>query len=213
MKKAKNSAFENKLLAFRALRTGLRFAPTNWRMWANYMLISIDVGELAECARAMTRLVEEPSASVPLDIEVLDKLVDAVTRDDWNGGTPVVPPTTSNEGFGLLPIVERLFDSTILPRISDDPRLYRCHARLLRWKEDWNAALEDHLKAYRVGPVTQQVVEREESSFKEAAREVEELVGVLEALGPKAKMQGRKGDWKFTAKGVVRTFMGRTKDM
>lgn len=73
--------------------------------------------------------------------------------------------------------------------------------------------MDDYLKAYRVGPVSDQAAEREEGRFKEAAREVEELVGVLEGLGPRAKEKGRKGDWRFTAKGIVRTFMGRTKDM
>lgn len=188
------------------------------------MLISIDVGELAESARAMTRLIENKPEGTPIDIDVLDKLVDSVTRDDWNNGSPSVPPTTSNEGFGLLPIVERLFDVVILPRVSDDARLWRCHARLLRWKEDWEGAMGDYMKAYRVGIVSDQTVERESEKFKEAAREVEELVGLLEVLGPKAKAKSQmggdgeggkvgKGGWKFTAKGIVRTFMGRTKDM
>ncbi|RSH93866.1 hypothetical protein EHS25_006516 [Saitozyma podzolica] len=216
--------FENKLLAHRALRQGLRYAFNNWRMWQNYTVVSIDVGELAEAARAFTRVVEElasrnPSAAV--DADVLDKLVDAVTRDDWSQ-RDIVVPKTSNEGFGLLPIVERLFDVTILPRISDDPRVWRAHARLMRWKEDWSAAVEDYLRAYRCGTSSDARVERELERWKEAVQEIEDLVDVLSLLGPKAAAQAsdadadatgkKKGDWRFQARGIVRTFMGRTKE-
>lgn len=207
-------SFDNKLLAFRALRQGLRHAHHNWRMWQNYMIIAIDVGELSESARAMTRVIEEinqKDAAVSIDTDVLDKLVDSVTREDWNGGTPKI--TTSNEGFGLLPIVDRLFDHVILPRVSDSPRVWRSHARLLRWKEDWGGAMEDYLRAYRCGVAQDPAIERDAAKWREAVEEIEELVTVLSALGPKVvKPEGEKrGDWKFQAKGIIRTFMGRTR--
>ncbi|WVQ84753.1 hypothetical protein IAT38_006910 [Cryptococcus sp. DSM 104549] len=218
--------FENKILAFRALRQGLRHAYTNWRMWQNYMIVSIDVGELSEAARAMTRVVEEVANRDPLlavDPDVLDKLVDSVTRDDFSlskdESTKVVPKS-SNEGFGLLPIVDRLFDVTILPRISDSPRVWRAHARLLRWREDWEGALEDYLRAYRCGVVADEKVEREVEKWREGVTELEDLVAVMSQLGPKAKAAAeaadggakKKGDWRFQARGLVRTFMGRTRE-
>ncbi|OCF44185.1 TPR repeat-containing protein [Kwoniella heveanensis CBS 569] len=220
--------FENKLLAYRALRQGLKHSYNNWRMWQNYMIISIDVGELSEAARAMTRVVEELATKDPIlavDPDVLDKLVDSVTRDDYSLlEQGEVVPTSSNEGFGLLPIVERLFDHTILPRISDSPRVWRAHARLLRWKEDWAGAQEDYLRAYRCSVVSDERVERDLEKWREAVQEIEDLVAVLSQLGPKAKAQEeakqkdgeepkkKKGDWKFQARGLVRTFMGRTRE-
>jgi len=179
------------------------------------MIIAIDVGELSESARAMTRVIEEMPAStnhsITIDVDVLDKLVDSVTREDWNGGERKV--TTSNEGFGLLPIVDRLFDTVILPRVSDSPRIWRCHARLLRWKEDWSGAMEDILRAYRSGMAQDPAIERDVVKWREAVEEIEEVVTVLSALGPKVvKGEGeKKGDWRFQAKGIVRTFMGRTR--
>ncbi|WVQ69822.1 uncharacterized protein L199_008043 [Kwoniella botswanensis] len=216
-------SYENKHLAWRALRQGLRFAYANWRMWQNYMIVSIDVGELSEAARAMTRVVEELSNKDPVlavDPDVLDKLVDSVTRDDYSLlKEGKVVPKTSNEGFGLLPIVERLFDVTILPRISDSPRIWKTHARLERWKENWQNALEDYLKAYRCSIVSDESVERDLEKWKEAINEIEILVATMSQLGPKAKNQQeeagetkKKGDWKFQARGIVRTFMGRTRD-
>jgi hypothetical protein len=196
-------------------------------MWQNYTVVAIDVGELSEAARALTRVVEELAPRQPhsaVDADVLDKLVDSITRDDWSQ-RDVVVPKTSNEGFGLLPIVERLFDQTILPRISNDSRVWRSHARLQRWKEDWEGAIEDYLRAYRCGPVHDQGVEREVEKWRGAVQEIEDLVDVLRLLGPKAAAQAekqgvngdsdrgkKKGDWRFQARGIVRTFMGRTRE-
>jgi hypothetical protein len=125
-----------------------------------------------------------------------------------------VVPKTSNEGFGLLPIVERLFEVTILPRISDSSRVWTSHARLLRWKEDWNGAMDDYLKAYRCGIASDLGVETDLAKFKQAVVEVQELVDLMQAVGPRgdgAGAGGKKSDWRFTARGLVRTFIGRTK--
>lgn len=213
-------SYETKQLAWHALKSGLRTSYDNWRMWQNYMVVSVDVGELSEAVRAMTRVVEVMGTKDPLvavNPAVLDKLVDAVSRDNWNAGNGPEdgrPPPTSNEGWGLLPLVDRLFDQTIFPRINDDPRVWRAHARLLRWKEDWAGALEDYVRAYRADVVTDERVERDRTRWREAVREVEDLVATFQLLGPRVpKVEGKKGgDWRFQARGIVRTFMGRSKD-
>lgn len=210
-------SFENKQLAYHALRSGLRSSYNNWRMWANYMVVAIDVGELNEAARAQARVVEEmfdKDPVVAVDPDVLDKLVDSVTRDEWNGGEPAQPPTTSNEGWGLYPVVDRLFEKTILPRISDNPRVWRAHARLLRWKEDWAGAIDDYIRAYRAEVADDERVERDVKRWREAVNSIEDLVATLEQLGPRVpKVEGKKGgDWRFQARGIVRTFMGRTRN-
>ena len=53
--------FTNRLLAFRALKQGLKFRYDSWQMWANYMVVAMDVGELGEACRALGRVVEERS--------------------------------------------------------------------------------------------------------------------------------------------------------
>jgi hypothetical protein len=189
-------------------------------MWQNYMVVAIDVGELAEAVRAMTRVVEEMAARDPVlavDPAVLDKLVDAIARADWNNGAGPAdgkPPSTSNEGWGLLPLVERLFTTTILPRVSDSARVWRSHARLLRWKEDWAGAVDDYLRAYRVTVASDERVERDRTRWREAVEEIEDLVATLSQLGPRIpRVEGKKGgDWRFQARGIVRTFMGRTRE-
>ncbi|ORX33811.1 hypothetical protein BD324DRAFT_638689 [Kockovaella imperatae] len=212
--------FSDKLMAFRALRQGIKFAPNNWRMWSNYMIIAGDVGELAESARAMGRVIEHRKADSSravmgeVEFDVLDKLVDSVTRDDHalvKQGSLL--SKSSNEGIGLLPILDRLFDHSILARVSDQPRVWRAHGRLARWKEEWKIAMEDYIRAYQSGPSCLPGVETDKDKFAAAVLELEELVGVFQALGPKIpKEEGKKaGDWTFQARGLVRTFIGRTR--
>ncbi|QRV73325.1 tetratricopeptide repeat domain-containing protein [Ceratobasidium sp. AG-Ba] len=206
--------FTNKILAFRALKQGLKYSYENWRMWQNYVIVAVDSGELSEACRALGRLVElrsgkEGSASV--DIEVLERLVDAVTRAPPDEDEPDANQQrvrNADEGHGLFPGVYDLFSRVILPRVSDSPRIYRAWARLLMWRArsktathlraTWTDALNAHMDAYRSGVV-----------------EIEEMVDVMRNLGPRAQeedAEGKKGGtWQFQAKSLVRTFMGRTK--
>jgi hypothetical protein len=197
------------MLAFRALRQGLKFSYENWRMWANYMVVAVDVGELAEAARAVSRVVEERAEKDDagcVDEEVLERLVDAVTRvpadqpaDDAAGRSP-------NEGHGLLPRVLDLFERTLLPRVSS-PRIFRAYARLLTWQGRWADALKTHLDAYR-GGLAGQMIKGETAKWSEAVEEVGEVVDVLRNFGPRT--EGSR--WLFQARSIVRTFMGKTKD-
>ncbi|KAH9927341.1 uncharacterized protein B0H18DRAFT_1094527 [Fomitopsis serialis] len=184
---SKSIPFSNKMLAFRALKQGLKFAYDNWRMWSNYMIVAMDVGELSEACRALGRI----DGAESVDADVLDRLVDAVTRAPANpddavegsgsGGQAVLNP---NEGHGLLRRVNDLFERTILPRVSS-PRIFRARARLLTWQGETDV-----------------------QKWREAVGEVEEMVDVLRNFGPRA--EGFK--WKLQARSILRTFMGRTKD-
>ncbi|KAF8513894.1 tetratricopeptide repeat domain 27 [Gautieria morchelliformis] len=183
--------FANKILAFRALQRGLKFSYENWRMWANYMVVAMDVGELAEATRAVTRVVEqraEKDGAACIDEEVLERLVDA--------------------GHGLLPRVVDLFERTLLPRVSS-PRMCRAYARLLTWQGRWTDALKAHLDAYR-GGVAGQITKSETDvvKWREAVGEVVDVVDILRNFGPRA--DGSR--WLFQARSIVRSFMGKTKD-
>jgi hypothetical protein len=206
------------MLAFRALQQGLRFSYENWRMWMNYMIVAMDVGELAEASRALGRVVEERAAKVgadAVDEDVLDRLVDAVTRapshpDDAIEGVAIANNTVRNpaEVHGLLRRVTDLFERVILPRVSS-PRIFRARARLLMWQNRWEEALRAHLDAYRTGVAGK--MERGEADVKrwrEGVYEVEETVDLLRNFGP--RVEGLK--WKLQAKSILRTFMGRTRD-
>lgn len=207
----KSIPFSNKMLAFRAMKHGLRFSHNNWRMWANYMIVSMNVGELFEAARALGRVVEETSDKVgaqSVDEDVLERLVNAATRvsdDPEDASRGGVNP---NEGKGLLTTVLNLLEHTILPRVSS-PRIFRAYARLLKWQAKWNEALKAYLDAYRCS--TASTIEKGESDvgrWREGVNEVDEIVDVLRNFGP--RVDGFK--WRLQARSIVRTFVGRTKD-
>ncbi|KAI9057662.1 tetratricopeptide repeat domain 27 [Trametes sanguinea] len=217
--KGKHIPFSNKLLAFRALKQGLKFSYDNWRMWMNYMIVAMEVGELSEACRALTRIVEERAAkdgAACVDEDVLDKLVDAVTRGTGEAssvggeGTPEVAAgaTRAYVSTGLERRVTDLFENTILPRVSS-PRIFRARARLLMSQGRYEDALNAYLDAYRAGPAgTMERGETDVEKWREAVGEVEEIVDVLRNFGP--RVEGF--NWKLQARSIVRTFMGRTKD-
>jgi hypothetical protein len=191
------------------------------------MIVSVDVGELAEACRAMGRVVEEQadkSGAECVDIAVLERLVDAVTRSSKGDGAQKKESAANpNEGLGLYKRVDDLFTRIILPRISTSPRIFRASARLLVWRGRWSEALEAHEAAYRCGIAMDQSVETDLEKWRDAVDEVSEFVGVLRDLGRRAseeeeesgRLDGKKkrsGSWQFRARTVVRTFMGRTKD-
>jgi hypothetical protein len=207
--------FSNKILAFRALKHGLRFSHDNWRMWYNYMVVSMDVGELFEASRALGRVVEETSGKVgarSVDEDVLERLVNAVTRSSANlkgdEGVDTNSSTNPNEGQGLLRTVLNLLEHTILPRVSSS-RIFRAYGRLLTWQARWDEALKAYLDGYRCG--TAGMMEKGESDvrkWQDGVNEVCEIVDVLRNFGP--RVEGIK--WRLQARSIVRTFVGRTRD-
>lgn len=210
--------FSNKMLAFRALKRGLKHSYDNWRMWSNYMIVAVDVDELSEACRALTRIVEERADKVGaecVDDEVLERLVDAVTRQDGDPDRPTagdkqgtVPDAVPNEGCGLLRRVVDLFERTILPRVSSS-RIFRTYARLLTWQLRWEDALNAHLNAYRWGPAgTFERGETDVEKWREAVDEVGEIEDILANFGP--RVEGF--DWKHQGRSILRIFIGRSKD-
>ncbi len=177
------------------------------------MIVALDVGELSEACRALARVVEERSTkdgASSVDEDVLERLVNAATRaeadhsteDGESGNVPNLP----NEG--LVRQVTDLFERVILPRVSS-PRIFRARARLLTSQGRWEEALKTYLNAYQSGPAgTMEKGETDVQKWREAVREVEDIVDVLRNFGP--RVDGYK--WRLQARSVLRTFIGRTRD-
>lgn len=226
--------FANKMLAFRALKEGLKFSWENWRMWFNYMIVAVDVGELSEACRALGRVVEmrsDKEGAEAVDIEVLERLVHAVTRSETSSSKSNGDDDRAFEAGALHRRVSELFTRTILPRVSTSARVFRAYAQMLIWERRWSDALEAHLNAYRCSVGGDQKVETDLERWREAVVEVEELVDVMRNLGSRIEAEDeragtetgvsggggeskprRKTSWQFQARSIVRTFMGRTKE-
>jgi len=178
------------------------------------MILSMDVGELQESCRALGRVIELTSGKagmLAMDEDVLDRLVNAVTR-----GHPIeeadIPQTgevhNPNEGHGLYRNVMLLLEQTILPRLSS-PRIFRAYGRLLSWKGQWEHAVKAYLDAYRCSQsASLQSGEIDTKNWQSSVGEVEEIVDLLQNFGPRVAGY----NWKLQCRSILRTFMGRWKD-
>lgn len=86
-RREKLSPFVLKTLAHRCLKHSIKYAPDSWRVWSNYMIVSVDVGQMGEACRALAQVVRFRSRSSggrlkedDIDWQVVDRLVDAVIR-------------------------------------------------------------------------------------------------------------------------------------
>jgi hypothetical protein len=200
------------LLAFRALKQGLKYSYDNWRMWYNYMVVSMDVGELFEACIALQRIVEQvgdKEGVKAVDEDVLERLVNAATKDTdstTTSGEGSSDPISSNAG--LQRSVTNLLEHTILPRASS-PRIFRAYARLQTFKGQWSEAIKAHLDAYRCGPAgTMEKGDPDIVKWRDAVNEVEEVVDILRNFGPRVA----GFNWRLQGRSLVKTFMGRTRD-
>ncbi|WFD18788.1 hypothetical protein MCAP1_000999 [Malassezia caprae] len=231
---ASGAGFELRLLAHKALGIALKFQFESWRVWTNYMIVSVDVGLLSEAARALTRIVEirtressqsaretQAAASI-VDMAVLNKLVDAVIRapaaEAEDASAPVSAVRRANEGEGLRPVVERLFVDTLLPRFSSEPALWQAYARLLFAQNEFRAMLTARIQSFQCGlgsPEALDVV-TDRPTWIRAKDELQELCDLLENLATRPaspdSSEEALPDWRFRARTLVRTFMARTRD-
>lgn len=189
--------------AWKALKTATNLKFESWRMWENYMLVSLDILEYGEVVRAMRRVIEIRTdvGESAIDIDVLRMLIQEVIGETLS--------EDDQELRGLPRMVNDLMVKVIQPLITHDPRLWKLLAKLYIWRKKYAEALEAHEKAYRC--LTGKMIETELPVFEEAVEAVEELTDAYRSLGP---MEGRMGgevakDWRFKGRSVLRTLKGR----
>lgn len=202
-------------LAHGALRNGLKYSYDNWRMWNNYMLVSLQIGDTVECIRALGRIADikaqrsQDNSAVEseiVDLDIVMRLVDLTLQEPPLDATmqashvrlltalvesliPLIPPSTSSAG-------------SIKGRT-----LYALHilqARLLIHQKQYSAALRAHMDAYRASlgaDITPDLLDaaaadagdegtKEKTKvFEEAVRCVVECVEALRKLGPETEAE------------------------
>lgn len=187
--------------AFQCLKQAVKYKRDSWRIWENLMVIAVDLGQFSEACRSLRTIVElrgDRDGDVVVDLAVLERLVNAVTQDT---------AATAGEGQarGLAARVTELFDQVLLPRFSNNSRIFKAHAKLCRWRGDVKGSLEDYLKAYRCSIAQDESVETDARAFREGAEDVLELVDLLR------NNEDAMPDWKFQCRSILRAFLGRTK--
>ncbi|KAJ1017744.1 hypothetical protein NDA16_005063 [Ustilago loliicola] len=252
------TAYSLKLLAHRSLQQSLRFAHDNWRVWYNYMIVCIDVGYLLEATRAMIRVTEiqtrnksnDAERAKTVDLAVLAKLVDAVTRtpkaeleaetlaqveayeqlraqqeaQGLGESKAAVPPKVDvNSGLGLYPAVRKLFDETLLTRISSSVGIWKLYSRLLLWNGERRRAVQHALlngynSAFNSAVNAEDGVDinTDKVVFVGLLHDLRNLVDALLDLSDISDREGEKEggeapEPRFQARSLVRTFLAKTR--
>lgn len=232
--------YAHRLAAFRALREGLKYAYDNWRMWANYTLIALEVGELHECVRALGRVVEERAekdGAACVDEDVLDRLVDAAARtsavvssaskptdhtlsaipEDADGAAPAIAASAPT---GLTADAEEVAVRTsgsLQGRVTDLfertllPRVSSTRIfRAYARLKTAQGAWTDALKAHLDA---YRASPHAAGPWTTPAAWLEALREVEEAVDVLRELGPRAGtNWELQARGLVRTFAARSRD-
>ncbi|RIA89238.1 hypothetical protein C1645_825126 [Glomus cerebriforme] len=209
--------------AFNAFQQGLRLKYESWKIWTNYMYIAIDIGEFSEAMRAMQRIVDlrwEKEKESCVDLEVLELLVNAVTKD--------IKDSHQNGASRLASRLEKLLIETITSRITSNQHIWRLCAQFWFWKKEYDKVLEAYLKAYR-SVSHNPMLETSEDVFKKVANVALDVVEAYQNFGDKKVLRNKIKmdsnaetveteeiivckDWKYQAKSLLKSLIGRTKN-
>ncbi|TPX35304.1 hypothetical protein SmJEL517_g02337 [Synchytrium microbalum] len=205
--------------AWRAQREALKQNFESYRMWENFMVFSIDLGEFDEAIQALKQIVELRWKQVVgsgnalgdeekiVDIEVLNILVGVVVHE--------TPDARGVPASRLAPRMESLIED-ICSKIATSSSIFRAAANFYQSQHEIRRSLEYRTKGYRVG-LNHPRLTLDEHVFLEAATSAMDLVDALETYGPQAVSDGSDEvyvkDWKYQAKMTLRTLVGRTRDV
>ncbi|XP_022083144.1 tetratricopeptide repeat protein 27-like isoform X2 [Acanthaster planci] len=105
--------------AFKTLQEAIRCLYENWKIWENYMVVSVDIGEFGEAIKAFHRLMDLREKY--LDEDVLGILVNAVIRDivDADGNRAGILKGRLVELFGRL-----------TSQVTTNARVWKLYAKL-----------------------------------------------------------------------------------
>jgi len=189
--------------AWQALKQATSGNYENWRIWQNYLLVCIDLGEFPETIRSMRRIIDilgEKTGEACLDVEAIEILVQTAIQED----------PAEEKGVGKQ--VVDLFTKSIVPLITSSPRLWKSAARLFLWRGLYSDSLDAHVKAFRTY-LNNPGLETDSKVWEAAVEEVDQLVDAYRNLGEKP---GRMGDvvckdWRYQARTALRGLKGRGK--
>ncbi|EPX72948.1 TTC27 family TPR repeat protein [Schizosaccharomyces octosporus yFS286] len=189
--------------AWHTIQQGLKYMYDSWRVWENYMLISVDVNQWTEVIRALRRIIEIKSKAAgekAVDVQCLDLVVSHVMQ------------TCDDDSAGIAKMLNELV-RIIIPLITNDTRLWKIIARYNLWKRKYAESLDATIKSYRI-LISSPNITTDEATWNRTVADALELVEAYENLGEKP---GRMGgvvakDWKFKSRSILRSLLGTGKD-
>lgn len=197
---------QNHIDALSALKRAATLKHDSARIWDNLLTVSATLSppSYTDIVVATKRLIELRGPSEgekSLDVTILELLVRHVTA--------------SEPSLGLPRMVLELFDTSVVPLITTEPRLWRLVSVLALWRGAPGQALDATEKGWRA-IIAQPGWELEsEAQWNKVVEATVDLADAYENLGTRTR-EGSEAvvakDWRFKARSAVRGIMGRGKD-
>ncbi|KAJ1719091.1 hypothetical protein LPJ53_006077 [Coemansia erecta] len=218
--------------AWYALREAARCMFDSWKVWENFMRVSLGLKQYASAIHAMGRIVTlraELDGARCVDLEALRSIISALTRGGLVEG--LAPADAQRREQQYARYVEHLLVEQIEARITRSAPLWRTMAEFWSWRSDFAHCLDCHVKAHRsLAQVAELAYEKE--LFHEAVDSAIELVSAYENLGDRVQtvklssddgeQEGERkaaaveqpvcADWRHQAKMALRSLMGKGKE-
>ena len=176
---------------------------------------TVDLAVLARLVDAVTRTPKaELEAATLAAYEAFEQAKAQHAADGGAGQAPVAPKLDTNSGLGLYPAVRKLFDETLLARISSSAPIWKLYSRLLLWHGERRRAVQHALlNAYNAAfdaAVNSDQLDADKETFVALLYDLRNLVDALLELGDEGRGEGEP-DPRFQARSLVRTFLAKTR--
>lgn len=183
----------------------------NWRIWDNFMIVSMKLNMWGDVLLACRRLVEirkNKMGEFSIDLPVVEKLVELLVTSDF--------PTNPSERLSHFQQSCMEFICEILPTVvTTNSRCWKQVARVELWRKRPWSALESYEKEYRAMSHNPDL-EFDEKIWNSTIDACDDLVAAYESLG---EMEGKHGegsvvckDWKYKARSTIKSLMSKGKN-
>lgn len=186
-------------------------ARKNWRIWDNYMIVSMKLGEWEDVLLAFRNLVDlrkDKNGEMSIELPILENLIEILVATDY--------PTDSSQRLTHYQQSCLEFVCDILPSlVTTSVRLWKLVAKVELWRRRPWMALACHEKAFRAISHNPDLT-IDEKVWNESVDVCDDLVAAYESLG---EMEGKHGagdvvcqNWRYKARSSIKTLMSRGKN-
>ncbi|CEP62416.1 tetratricopeptide repeat-containing protein EMW1 LALA0_S05e05160g [Lachancea lanzarotensis] len=183
-------------------------SPNNWRIWENFMLVSIKLNMWPDVLLACRKLVDirkDKVGEFSIDMPVVEKLVELLVTSDF-------PANTSQRLTHFQTSCMEFICDTLPTVVTTSSECWKQVAKVEMWRKRPWASLECYEKEYRAMSHNPDL-EFDEKVWNATVETCDDLVSAYESLG---EMEGKHGpgsavcgDWKYKARSVIKSLMSR----
>ncbi|SCU96241.1 LAME_0F15478g1_1 [Lachancea meyersii CBS 8951] len=183
-------------------------SPNNWRIWDNYMLVSMKLNLWPDVLMACRKLVEvrkDKMGEFSIDMPVVEKLVELLVTSDF-------PVDESQRLTHFQSSCMEFICDTLPSVVTTNSKCWKQVAKVEMWRKKPWASLECYEKEYRAMSHNPDL-EFDERVWNDTVEACDDLIAAYESLG---EMEGKHGpgslvckDWKYKARSTIKSLMSR----